>query len=888
MKKALWTGLCAIAVLSCAKEMQQPQSVPASEMAGAEAAPAVSTRQDNLSLLPGQAIIYASEQLSAQLMGGVSGGDALRKRSGELDYLVSHIGASSFQRLFPDAGEFEPRTRAEGLHRWYLVDFDRNVSIQDAMPLLEAIPGIQSVEPNYVIKENVSLNDPYWSQMWGQNNTQYPGYDVNCKPVWDQYTMGSPNVTVGVIDGGFQLEHPDLAANVASSGHYNYVRHTTNITQHFHGTHVAGTIGAVNNNARGVTGIAGGNASAGKPGVKLLSLQVFETNDDGSSSSASSFATAIKEAADRGAIISQNSWGHKFDFDDNGKVEGYELNYAKSAHENPERSFTQAVDYFNKYAGCDNNGNQLPSSPMKGGVVIFAAGNDDIPYGSPGNYDGCVSVGAININGSRASFSNYGDWVDICAPGVNVPSTYLSGQYVNMSGTSMACPHVSGVAALIVSYFGGQGFTADELRARLLNGAREINATHGSKPIGPIVDAMGSFQLNGSSGAPPKVNNVTVEPVGHNARVEFAGSKDAYAYLVMAATQKSALEDADYQNPASNIVFATKLASPSDEDGTVHSVVLAGLKPSTEYYFGVVAYSYDKKYSELSEVKQLTTAVNRKPTIQINDYPEGGFVFKHHQIVSLPVLCSDPDGDAITVQFDPRGSRATLESNNGSDELFNFKIMCPLVISPGTFQSLIRVTDEVGAATVTTVMFTVQPNQEPVQKAEFPMILLEDTDKQAELDLSEYITDPDDEPLTFRAYSANKDVATVDVTKEGLLTINAVSQGVCKVRVSAEDHDAARVESIITVLVRQPGTGEVFINGDTVLSKGNITVITGVEEAATTVRLISATGIVVWQISGNYSAANPLTVNLDNLAPGVYTLEVTYKGQVYTYTIVKR
>ena len=888
MKKALWTGLCAIAVLSCTKEMSELSSVPAEHKAGTETAPAVSAVQSDMAALPGEAIIYASEELASIIKDGVSGGDNLRKKSAEMDYLVSKIGVSSFTRLFPDAGEFEPRTRAEGLHRWYLVEYDRNVSIKAAMPLLEAIPGIQSVEPNRVICQNVTINDPYWSQMWGQNNTQYPDYDVNCKPVWDQYTMGNPNVTVGVIDGGFQLDHPDLAANVAASGHYNYVRHTANITQHFHGTHVAGTIGAVNNNGKGVTGIAGGNAAAGKGGVKLLSLQVFETNDDGSSSSASSFATAIKEAADRGAIISQNSWGNYFDWNDDGKITGNELAYAKQAHENPDRSFTQAVDYFNKYAGCDNNGNQLPNSPMKGGLVIFAAGNDDIPYGSPGNYDGCISVGAINKNGARASFSNYGDWVDVCAPGVSVPSTYLSGQYVSMSGTSMACPHVSGVAALIVSYFGGKGFTADELRARLLNGAREINATHDTKPIGPIVDALGAFQLNGSAGTPPDVQSVSVDPMGHNARVSFAGSKDAYGYLVMAATQKSALESADYQDPASNIVYATKLASPSDADGTVHSVVLAGLKPSTEYYFGVVAYSYDKKYSGLSEVKQLVTADNKKPTIEINEYPDGGYTFKHHQIISIPVLCADPDGDVIKVTFDARGSKAYLESNNGSSDLFNFKVMCPLVQNPGTFQTLVKVTDEIGSSSTRAVQFTVLPNTEPSLVADVPMILLEGKDQQKTLELSEFIKDPDEEPLSFRAYSANKDIATVSVTDEGALTVNAVSQGVCNVRISAEDHDGARVETIVTVLVRNPETGEVFITGDTVLAEGSITVVTGVEESETTIRLISASGVVVWETKGVYSAANPLKLQLDNLAPGIYALEVTYKGQVYTYTIVKR
>ena len=139
MKKALWTGLCAIAVLSCTKEMSELSSVPAAQKAGAETVPATLTVNENPSILPGEAIIYASEELASLIKDGVSGSDNLSKKSAEMDYLVSKIGVSSVTRLFPDAGEFEPRTRAEGLHRWYLVEYDRNVSMKAAMPLLEAI-----------------------------------------------------------------------------------------------------------------------------------------------------------------------------------------------------------------------------------------------------------------------------------------------------------------------------------------------------------------------------------------------------------------------------------------------------------------------------------------------------------------------------------------------------------------------------------------------------------------------------------------------------------------------------------------------------------------------------------------------------------------------------
>lgn len=885
MRKVFLVGFCALAAIACTREIPEPVSSPA-PIAG-EKGPAVVTasQQEHFSYVPGVAIIYASEELAGQLGDGISG-DALIRKSEELGYMTSRVGAKSFTRLFPNAGEYEIRTRREGLHRWFLVEFDQKVSITDAKSFLEAVPGIQSVEPNYVLKSAVNINDPYWNQMWGQNNTAYPGYDVNCKPVWDNYTMGNPKVVVGVIDGGIQLNHPDLADNVAVSGHYNYVRHNTTIKQHDHGTHVAGTIGAVNNNGKGVTGVAGGNTAAGRQGVKLLSLQVFETQDNGQDISASSFATALKEAADRGAHISQNSWGYNFDFNDDGQLSGNELNYARNAHENPERSFTQAVDYFNKYAGCDNNGNQLSGSPMKGGIVIFAAGNDNAPYGAPGNYDGCVSVGALNKNGSRANFSNYGDWVDICAPGVNIPSTYINGQYISYSGTSMACPHVSGVAALIASYYGGPGFTADELRARLLGGAKQIAASTGSKPIGPLADAYGSFMINAGSSTPDQVTEITAAPVGHNIRVDFDAT-NAYAYMVLSSTQKSAIQNADYQNLASNVVSATKLASASDVEGTPQSVILAGLKPSTDYYVAVVAYSYDKKYAPLSQILMIHTAENMKPVVDINDYPAGGYEFRHHEIVSIPVSFSDPDGDAITVTFDSKGSRASLESNNGADGLYNFKLMCPLVTSPGQFLGTIKVVDEVGATTVRTIQFKVLPNTAPEQVKEIPLLLLEEKSEEQSIYLPDFFSDPDGESLVFRAVSMDDAIASVRI-EDGTLYVKAGKQGLCDVKVSAEDHDGEKASVNLKVLMRPAGSPEVLMTGETVISEGSVTIIPGIEPDSATVRVISASGIVVYETVCTISAANPLELELDNLAPGIYTVEVTYKGQVYTYTVVKR
>ncbi|MCQ2146573.1 MAG: S8 family serine peptidase [Bacteroidales bacterium] len=421
--------------------------------------------------IPGTAIVKFSEEMAVAIEKGVA--------TKAMSSLPEELGMKIVERVFPDAGEYEERTRREGLHRFYLVEFDKALSFDKASTLISNMEGVDLVEPCRKAK-TMAFDDPNLSRLWGFTGT----YNIRVQDAW-QYSVGDPNVVVCVVDEGIQQDHEDLKWNLYNDN-YNFVNRNTNINAGDHGTHVSGTIAGVSNNGVGVAGIAGGDYKAKKRGVSLQSAQVFE-----GSRSAYSFGTAIKWGADHGAVISQNSWGYDFDWDGNGVLSGDELQSALTAEVSA--SDAAAMDYFTKYAGCDNAGNQKPGSPMKGGVVVFAAGNDGIKNGVPGKYPAAIAVGATTSAGVVASFSNWGDWVDICAPGQQIYSTVSGGKYSNMSGTSMACPHVSGACALLVSFFGGEGFTNDMLRDILISGANPSRINYNSHPTGPYLDLMGSI-----------------------------------------------------------------------------------------------------------------------------------------------------------------------------------------------------------------------------------------------------------------------------------------------------------------------------------------------------------------------------------------------------------
>ena len=779
------------------------------------------------------------------------------------------IGTEYLEPLFPMDPRFEERIRREGLDLWYIVHFDKKQDLQRAMQTLSETSEVEYTEPAYEIAQPTGkpvpvnyigrsdapaepYNDPLLPDQWHYHNTgrfsrSIAGADIGLFEAWKKET-GKSNVIVAVNDGGIDIKHPDLKDNLyvnqaelngkegIDDDHngfvddiygFNFIHNNGTIypDDESHGTHVAGTVGARTNN---------------------------------------------------GAVISQNSWG-------------YVLKANITAIPQADKA---AIDYFIKYAGCDKNGNQLPNSPMKGGIVIFAAGNDGMDYESyPGAYPPVVAVASMAPNWTAAYYSNRGDWVDITAPGgdthfpqgevLSTLSEKITGkEYGYMQGTSMACPHVSGIAALIISHFGKKGFTNVECQQRLLGAlkAQNIDALTGYKGrMGRgYIDASAVFAENKHK-APAKIAQLHTDDVSFTtARLSWTAVRDEddgqpVEYKVYLSTQPITTTNAQD-------VLYTKINAMGYAPGKQIFLPLKGLKYNTTYHLAVEAIDRWGLTSGLTS-GQLTTKKNNPPVLTLS-------TTKPLRVSSLTkesfsVAFSDPDQQKVSIAVAGE-SRGVSYQISGDKILFSLRAVAPV----GKYEIKVTATDILGAKTKLTVPFEVYTYKAPAFIASLGNQIVgvgETTTLEVAptLEKSEVVT------LSYKASVVNGSLATATIGADGKLSIRGQKPGTTLVSVEVSDGISPAVQTSIPLRVVQHASEAVYsVYPIPATTELNVVLNPAIQRA--NIQIYSAMGVKALDRDYTVAGIGKVKLPVKHLAPGAYTLRVQSPQGTYTKAFVKK
>jgi len=498
---------------------------------------------------------------------------------------------------------------AGGAELWRIPD---GTTVGEAIRRLTADAAVEYAEPNYAVHVLAVPDDPQFPQMWGLRNTGQsggtPGADIGAVEAWDRVT-GSRDVVVAVIDTGIDDRHPDLADNLWTNpgelpgnrldddgnGYvddvhgWDFVSNDADpFDDHFHGTHVAGTIGAVGNNGLGTAGVCWR--------VRLMAVKFLNIGGSGYVADA---VKAIDYAVAQGADILNNSWGGG----------GFSLTLLQSI---------QAAD-------------------QAGVLFVVAAGNDgrniDVNPLYPAAYEvpNVLAVAATDDQDRPADFTNFGSGhVAIAAPGVDILSTFPGNDYARLSGTSMATPHVAGAAALLKSI--APDLTPEIIKDILLENAQPVSTLAGLTSTGGRLRIAGLGVRDVT--APGSVDDLAAEGASSNSallRWTAPGGDGragrAWRYEVLWSTDP--IDDAH----ADAAARAPNPPAPLSAGGS-QSLEVRGLSPGTGYFFAVRAFDAWGNRGPLGPSAQATTL---PPPAIATDPPGFSVTLERNQKASLPM-----------------------------------------------------------------------------------------------------------------------------------------------------------------------------------------------------------------------------------------------------------
>ena len=473
---------------------------------------------------------------------------------------------SAGARLRGELGASKLQTFLSKAEHWRLAP---NADVAQAIARLEADPAVAYAEPNYIVRLNLVPNDPRLGEMWGLINIGQSGgtadADIDAELAWGVST-GSGSVLVADIDTGIDYNHPDLAANVWTNfgeipgngvdddGNgfiddvhgYDFANNDGDpFDDNGHGTHTAGTIGAVGDNGVGVVGVSWR--------VKIMSCKFLNAGGSGTTANA---VRAVDYATQMGAALSSNSWGGG--------------------------GFSQAL--YDAIANANAHNIAFVAAAGNSGV------NTDVTPNYPSGYDlpNIIAVAATDRNDLLASFSNWGPTtVDLAAPGVDVLSTLPGNSYGLLSGTSMATPHVAGACALIKAV--NPNIPIGQMKSVLLNSVDHVASMNGKCVSNGRLNAFRSIAEPDTT-LPGMIDDLGTTEPGSNtmglswtATGDDAGVGTATYYEVRYAT--TPLGEADWAGAAR----AGNEPNPLPA-GSAQSMEVRSLAASTSYYFAIKAF----------------------------------------------------------------------------------------------------------------------------------------------------------------------------------------------------------------------------------------------------------------------------------------------------------